>query len=80
MSRLDQKIEVVKAFIEITDLGITENMAKAGVQQNTEFPLDEGDCLLDCIELMENMHEDDDQKICDLAKQFDIEIGKEILF
>ena len=55
-------------------------MAKAGVQQNTEFPLDKGNCLLDCIELMESMHNDDGQKICDLTEQFDIEIGKQTLY
>ena len=73
---MDPKFEIVKVLVEIEDLGITEKIAKAGVQQNTEFPLDEGDCLLNCIELMQSMHEDDDSKICDLAKQFDNEIGR----
>ena len=79
-SKLDQKRKIVKDLVEIKGLGITEKMAKAAVQQNIEFPLDKGDCLRHCIELMESLHENDDTKICALASQFDNEIGRKSFF
>ena len=67
---------MVKTLMEIEDIDITEEIAKAAVQQSTEFPLDEGNCVLNCVDLMSSMHDDGNESIRELAEQFDQEICK----
>ena len=54
--------------------GISERIAKATVQQCTDFPLDYDHCFMECLEWESNEREAE-HEILSLAKDFDQEAG-----